>query len=89
MEGRPLFYVSTQKRFVEFFLGMKFPGCFFQAAVIFWAALLLASVASAQVRPETEAEACEDPDVHIDVRPNAGGPASWQNLGNGRGPRGT
>jgi hypothetical protein len=53
---------------------MEYRDCFFLATVIFWAALLLASVASAQVRPEADAEACKNPNIQINVRPNAGGP---------------
>ena len=60
---------------------MKFSGCFFQATVTFWAVLFLASVASAQVRSKAEAEACKDPNVQIDVRPNAGGPPTVISVG--------
>jgi len=60
---------------------MKLPGCFFQVTVIFWAALLLASVASAQVRPNAQAQACQIPNVRIDVRPNADGPPTVISVG--------
>ncbi len=52
---------------------MKYAGYFIHTAFVFWAAVLLASVASAQVRSKAEAKACEDPDVRIDMRPDAGG----------------
>ena len=60
---------------------MKFPGYFFQATMIFWAVLFLASEGSAQVRSKAEAEACKDPNVQIDVRPNAGGPPTVISVG--------
>ncbi len=69
------------RRIEGLFPGMKFLGCFFQATVIFWAALLLASVTSAQVRPNADAEACENPNIRIDVRPNADGPATVISVG--------
>jgi hypothetical protein len=60
---------------------MKNAGYFIHTAFVFWAAVLLASVASAQVRPKAEAEACRDPNVQIDVRPDAGGPATVISVG--------
>ena len=50
---------------------MKFHSYFVHAAFVSWAAVLLASVASAQVQPKDEAEVCQDPNVQIDVRPNS------------------
>ncbi len=60
---------------------MKNAGYFIHTAFVFWAAVLLASVASAQVRPKAEAEACRDPNMQIDMRPNAGGPATVISVG--------
>ncbi len=60
---------------------MKYAGYFIHTAFVFGAAVLLASVASAQVRPKAEAGACQDPNVQIDVRPNAGGPPTVISVG--------
>lgn len=51
---------------------MRFDSYFVDAAFVSSAAVLLASVASAQAKPEAEAAACLHPNVQIDVRPNAG-----------------
>jgi hypothetical protein len=60
---------------------MKYAGYFIHTAFVFWAAVLLASAASAQARPKAEAGACQDPNVRIDVRPNAGGPPTVISVG--------
>ncbi len=60
---------------------MKYAGYFIHMAFVFWAAVLLASAVSAQARPKAEAGACQDPNVRIDVRPNAGGPPTVISVG--------
>ena len=60
---------------------MKYVGYFIHAAFVFGTAVLLASVASAQVNPEAEADECRDPNVQIDVRPNEDGPPTVISMG--------